>query len=160
MIDFKTIDNFKPGLIQNLLKKSYAGLIECFPDDKEKFYKQWEQEDNNVFNNPNTIGKCVLFACLEGLPIGYCSWDDRQNPIGIVGQNCILPEYQRQGFGSRQIELMIEIFKGRKFTEITVITGDHEFFKPAQRLYEKCGFMERQRFNGDLFKRIELYKLL
>ena len=160
MIDFKTIDNFKPGLIQSLLKKSYAGLIDCFPGYKEKLYTQWEQEDYDVFNHPQTIGKCSLVTCLNGLPIGYSSWDDRQNPIGIVGQNCIVPEYQRQGFGRRQIELMIEIFKERKFTEITVITGDHEFFRSAQRLYEKCGFSERQRFNGDLFKRIELYKLL
>jgi ribosomal protein S18 acetylase RimI-like enzyme len=60
----------------------------------------------------------------------------------------------------KQIELMIEIFKDRKFTEIRVITGDHEFFISAQRLYEKCGFNERQRFNEGLFKRIELYKLL
>lgn len=160
MIDFKTIDNFNPGLIENLLKRSYAGFIDCFPDDKEKLYMQWEQEDHDVFNNLQTIGKCSLVACVNGLPIGYSSWDDRQNPIGIVGQNCIVPEYQRQGIGRRQIELMIEIFKDRKFTEMIVITGDHDFFKPAQRLYKKCGFIERQRFNGDLFKRIELYKLL
>jgi len=56
--------------------------------------------------------------------------------------------------------LIIKIFKDNKFNEIRVITGEHEFFKPAQRIYEKCGFKERQRIDGDLFKRIELYKLL
>lgn len=160
MIDFKTIDNFKPGLIQSILKNSYARFIDCFPNDKEKFYKQWEQEDSDAFNNPQTIGKYLCFAYLKDLPIGYCSWDDRQNPIGIIGQNCILPEYQRQGYGRKQIELIIKIFKDKKFNEIRVITGEHEFFIPAQRIYEKCGFKERQRINGDLFKRIEFYKLI
>lgn len=160
MIDFKTIDNFKPGLIQSILKNSYARFIDCFPNDKEKFYKQWEQEDSDAFNNPQTIGKYLCYVYLKDLPIGYCSWDDRQNPIGIIGQNCILPEYQRQGYGRKQIELIIKIFKDKKFNEIRVITGEHEFFIPAQRIYEKCGFKERQRINGDLFKRIEFYKLI
>jgi len=160
MIDFKSIDNFKPGSIQRILKNSYAGFIDCFPRDKEKFYKQFEQEDNDAFNNPQTIGKYLFFTCLKGLAIGYCSWDERQNPIGILGQNCILPEYQRQGYGMKQIEFIFKIFKDEKFTEIRVITGEHEFFIPAQKMYEKCGFKELKRINGDLFKRIELYKLL
>jgi len=160
MVVFKTIDNFKPGLIQSIFEKSYAGFIDHFPNDKEIFYKQWEQEDSDAFNNPQTIGKYLLFACLKDSPIGYCSWDDRQYPIGIIGQNCILPEYQRQGYGRKQIELIIKIFKDKKFKEIRAITGEHEFFIPAQRIYEKCGFKERQRIKGNLFKLIELYKLL
>ncbi len=31
VIDFKTIDNFMPGQILDLLEKSYAGLIDFFP---------------------------------------------------------------------------------------------------------------------------------
>src|SRR4030042_1754195 len=104
MIDFKTIDNFKPGLIQSILKNSYAEFIDCFPKDKGKFYKQWEQEDSDAFNNPQTIGKYIFITCLKDLPVGYCSWDDRQYPVGIIGQNCIIPEYQRKGYGRKQLE--------------------------------------------------------
>ena len=160
MIKFKTIENFKPGLIQSLLKKSYAGFIDCFPNDKEKFYKQWEQEDCDAFNNPQTIGKYLFFVCLNDLPVGFCSWDDRQSPVGIIGQNCVLPQYQRQGYGRKQIELIIKMFTDKKFKEIRVITGEHEFFIPAQRIYKKLGFKERQRINGNLFNRVEFYKYL
>jgi len=160
MVDFKTIDKFKPGLIHSLLKISYAGFIERFPDEKEKSYTQWEQEDHNAFNYPLTIGKYVLFACMNNLPIGYCSWDDRQYPVGIIGQNCILPQYQRRGYGRIQIELIIKMFRDKNFREIRVITGEHDFFIPAQKMYQKCGFQERRRINGDLFNLIELYKLI
>jgi len=97
---------------------------------------------------------------LKDIPIGYCSWDERQHPIGIIGQNCVLPEYQRLGYVRKQIDLIIKIFKDNKFNEIKVINGEHEFFKPAQRIYEKCGFKERQKINGDLFQLIELNKLI
>jgi GNAT superfamily N-acetyltransferase len=160
MINFKTIDNFKPGLIQSILKNSYAEFIECFPNEKEKLYKQWEQEDSDAFNHQQTIGKCLFFTCLKDIPIGYFCWDDRQNPIGIIGQNCILPKYQRKGYGKKQIEMIIKIFKDKKFKEIRVITGDYKFFTPAQRIYKKCGFKERRRINSDLFKLIEFYKLI
>jgi GNAT superfamily N-acetyltransferase len=160
MIDFKTIDNFKHGLIQSILKKSYAKFIDCFPNDKERFYEQWEQEDRDAFSNPHTIGKYLFFACLKDFPIGYCSWDERQNPVGIIGQNCILPEYQGQGYGRKQIELIINIFNDKNFNEIRVITGEHEFFIPAQRIYKNYGFKERQRINGSMFKQIEFYKYL
>ena len=159
-IDFKTIDNFKPGLIQLILKNSYSKFTDCFPNAKEIFYKQWEEEDNDAFNNPNTIGKYLFFTCLKDVPIGYCSWDEREKPVGIIGQNCILPEYQGQGYGMKQIELIINIFKDKKFGEIRVVTGEHEFFIPAQRIYTQCGFKKRQRINGNLFNRIEFYKIL
>jgi GNAT superfamily N-acetyltransferase len=71
------------------------------------------------------LGKYLFFACLKDFPIGYCSWDERQYPVGIIGQNCILPEYQRQGYGRKQIELIINIFNDKNFNEIIVITGEH-----------------------------------
>jgi len=160
MIDFKTIEDFKPGLIQELLKKSYAGLIQLFHNHKGEFYKPWEQEDIDAFKNISTIGAHLLFTCLNDLPIGYFSWDDRQNPIGIIGQNCILPEYRGHGYGINQIKKIIDIFKDKEFKEIRVITGEHEFFIPAQRIYTVCGFKELQRINGELFNRIEFYKPL
>jgi hypothetical protein len=38
MINFNTIENFKPGLIQSILKNSYAVFIDCFPNKKERIY--------------------------------------------------------------------------------------------------------------------------
>ncbi|MBN1415746.1 MAG: GNAT family N-acetyltransferase [Bacteroidales bacterium] len=160
MLEYKTIDNFKPGLIKRLLKNCYKGLIEHFPEEKQRFYRQWEKEDNETFNNPKTVGKYVLFSCINNSPIGYVSWDDRQFPLGIVGQNCILPDYQGKGYGKKQIELIIKFFQDNKFNEIQAITGDHEFFAPARRIYITCGFQELKKTKGDIFELVEFFKLI
>jgi GNAT superfamily N-acetyltransferase len=158
MIDYRTIDNFRSGLIEKLLKTSYKRLIDYFPNDKQRYYTQWEKEDSEAFNNPDTIGKYVLFSCISNNPIGYFSWDDRQYPLGIIGQNCILPNFQGQGYGRKQIDLMIKIFQDKKFNEIKAITGDHDFFISAQKMYTNCGFQEQRKMEGDLFKLIEFSK--
>jgi GNAT superfamily N-acetyltransferase len=155
MITYKPINDFKQGLIQKLITNCYKGLIEYFPDEKQRFYCQWEQEDKNAFQNIDAVGKYVLFTCINDNPIGYFSWDDRQYPLGIVGQNCILPNYQGQGYGKKQIELMIQIFQDKKFNEIKAITGDHEFFMSARKMYINCGFQEQRKMKGDLFKLVE-----
>jgi ribosomal protein S18 acetylase RimI-like enzyme len=160
MIIYKPIDFFEPGLIQKLLKKSYQDLFQYFPNEKQRLYKQWEHEDKEVFNYPDTIGRHVLFTCINDNPIGYFSWDDRKFPQGIIGQNCVLPDHQKQGFGRKQVDTMIKIFEDTKFEEISVVTGNHKFFEPAQKIYINCGFKEKRRFNGDLFERIEFSKLL
>jgi GNAT superfamily N-acetyltransferase len=160
MIEYRIIDNFRSGLIKKLLKTSYRRLIDYFPNEKQRFYYQWEKEDNEAFNNPDVIGKHILFTCINNNPIGFFSWDDRQYPIGLVGQNCILPIYQRQGYGRKQIELVIKIFQDKKFKQISVITGDHDFFISAQKMYISCGFQEHRKMKGDLFNLIEFSKLI
>jgi GNAT superfamily N-acetyltransferase len=155
MIKYKTIDHFKPGLIETLVKKCYEKLIAYFPDERQRFYSQWEKEDNEAFNNPETIGKHVLITCINNNPIGYFSWDDRQYPVGIVGQNCILPNHQGKGYGRKQIEMIIKIFQDKKFSQIRATTGDHDFFKSAQKMYSDCGFRLQRKTKGDLFELIE-----
>ncbi|HEY5125340.1 MAG TPA: GNAT family N-acetyltransferase, partial [Ignavibacteria bacterium] len=145
MINYKTIDNFKPGLIQKIIKTSYKQLIDFFPDEKQKLYDQWEKEDKDTFNNRDTIGKHILFTCFNDNPIGFFSWDDRQYPLGIVGQNCILPNFQGHGYGKKQIEMIIRIFQDKKFNEIRAITGYHEFFISSQKMYVSCGFKEQRK---------------
>ena len=158
MITYKEIDFFKQGIIENLLKNSYKDLFRYFPNEKRRLYDQWEREDKDSFNNLDTIGRHVLFTCINDNPIGYFSWDDRQYPLGIVGQNCILPDYQGQGYGKKQIEYIIELFQCDKFNEVKAITGDHEYFITAQKMYLSCGFQQKRKIQGDLFKLVEFSK--
>jgi GNAT superfamily N-acetyltransferase len=160
MLTFKAIENFKPGQIQDIIKMSYAGFIEFFPQQKEKLYNQWEQEDKNTFSCPDAIGKCTFFSCVNDLPVGYFSWDNRKKPIGIIGQNCILPKYRQQGYGQQQIKKIISVFKENNFNEIHVTTGNHPFFYPAQKMYLSCGFNELYRYNDDLFELMEYVKFI
>lgn len=160
MILYKPIDYFKPGDIQKLIKLSYQDLFKYFPNERDKLYEQWEKEDKDSFDNLNTIGKHVSFACINDNinPIGYFSWDNSDFPKGVIGQNCVLPDYQNQGYGSNQISFLIKLFEESNFKEITVVTGDHEFFEPARKMYLNCGFHKLRKIKGDLFDIIEYSK--
>lgn len=160
MISYKKINAFRPGDIQRLLKESYQDLIAYFPFEKDNFYNQWEKEDNDAFKNIDTIGQNLLFTCVNDLPVGYFSWDIRNGPLGVIGQNCILPDYQNRGYGTKQIEQIISIFREYNFTEISVTTGGHMFFRPAQTMYGKCGFQLRERVKGKLFDQIEYFRII
>lgn len=154
-IEVKGINDFTPGLIQSMIKKSYAAFFDYFPAEKEWLYAHWEQEDLAAFENKH-IGNCVAFTCIDGQPVGYFSWDPRKFPVGIVGQNCILPEFRGNGYGSKQIEWIINHFRAENFMEIQVTTGDHEFFVRAQKMYKKCGFLEYQKRKDELFELIDM----
>ena len=155
MIEFKPLTDYQPGQIQELIKKCYSELFDYSPNEKNRLYRQWENEDNLAYKNINTIGRNILFSCIENNTIGYFSWDNRQFPNGIVGQNCILPNYRGHGYGTRQIEKIIEIFKIENFKTLTVKTGEHQFFIPAQKIYEKCGFKIKEKRKGEIFNIIE-----
>ena len=88
---------------------------------KTGFIINGKNEDYLAYNN-NKIGKNILFSCIGNNTIGYFSWDNRQFPNGIVGQNRILPNYRGRGYGTRQIEKTIEIFKIKNFKTLTVKT--------------------------------------
>jgi GNAT superfamily N-acetyltransferase len=155
MIKHRPISDFKPGQIQELIKKCYQDLIDYFPSEKEKLYHQWENEDKAAFKKMETIGKLILFSCIEKNLIGFISWDNRQFPNGIVGQNCILPDYQGHGYGTKQLEKIIDILRNDKFKTLSAETGDHDFFIPARKMYEKCGFIIKEKRKGYLFDTIE-----
>ena len=156
-MEFKPITDFKPGQIQELTKNCYRGFIEYFPDEKNRLYHQWENEDKLAFQNIDTIGRHILFSIIENNLIGFFSWDERKFPNGIVGQNCILPDFQEHGYGAQQIEKIIDILKTNKFKTLSADTGDHKFFTPAHKMYEKNGFKIKQKRKGDLFDIIEYF---
>lgn len=157
MIEFKPITDFEPGQIQELTKICYLDLFGYFPNEKERFYHQWENEDRLAFQNIDTIGRHIQFSCIENNIIEFFSWDDRQFPKGNVGQNCILPSYQGQGYGTRQIKKIIEILKINNFKTLSAVTGDHIFFIPAHKMFEKCGFIIKEKRKGDLFDIVEYF---
>jgi len=94
----------KQGTIAWLLKKSYAALIEAEAEVWESEKANWEESDRNVFENPNTIGACSFLSWYGTSIIGFFSFDPRPWPAyGVIGHNCIIPEYRNQGFGKQQV---------------------------------------------------------
>ena len=158
MLEFKKLTAWKEGLIFSLLERSYERLLKAKPDLAESWYKDWEQYDGEVFQFPETVGASGFFTLFDENIIGFGSYNPRQRPeLGIIGHNCILPEFRGRGFGKAQILKIIGIFKELGVKKVKVTTGEHPFFKSAQKMYVTCGFIENRRFHGqDLeFREIE-----
>ncbi len=137
------MNEFERGILYRLLFESYSELLKFKSSCEEEFKSSWKIEDDNAFNYPDSIGKCVLVSVLDNEPVGFVSWDPREIPeVGIIGQNCIVPLHRGKGYGKQQIQKIIEIFETASTQIIKVTTADHHFFATAQKMYLACGFKE------------------
>lgn len=144
MINFTSLDKYKQGLLYSLLFDSYKE----FPD-KANYVNDWKKFDKEAFTNPK-IGECIIVTCIDNKPIGFVSYDSRQGPeFGIIGHNCVLPKYQGQGYGKKQIEKLLKKFKELHYKKACVKTGDHPFFINANKMYLSLGFKEIKRFTDN-----------
>jgi len=144
-ITFTSIAGEKEGTIARLLQKSYAALLATDPIWQSEC-ANWEQYDKEVFDNPETVGSCIFLTRLDGDIVGFASWDPRQCPeYGIIGHNCVLPEFRGRGFGKYQIDEVLRRLRALGTRKANVSTNDHPFFLPAQRMYMACGFREVRR---------------
>jgi GNAT superfamily N-acetyltransferase len=149
-MSFSTAIDQKPGTIASLLKQSYAELVNANPALWESEQAKWEQYDRDVFEQPRTVGVCIFLTWLDGQVVGFGSWDPRQRPrFGIIGHNCILPEFRGRELGKLQINEVLRRFREMAIATAKASTSDHPFFVPAQRMYEACGFHEVRRFPWD-----------
>ncbi len=145
-LEFTTVLNQERGTIAALLKRAYADLVKSNPLLWEPEQAKWDQYDHDVFAQPQTIGACIFLTWLDGRIAGFGSWDPRQRPrFGIVGHNCILPEYRGKGLGKLQIREILRRFQEVAIKTAKASTNDSPFFVPAQRMYEACGFREIRR---------------
>jgi len=133
-----------------LLDQSYAELVKAEPELWEPEKMNWEETDRNVFQNPDTIGACTFLSLCGKDIAGFFSFDPRPQPAyGVIGHNCILPEYRNQGFGKQQVVEMLQKFRQIGIARARVSTNDHSFFLPAQRMYIACGFIEIEKVPWD-----------
>jgi len=100
----------------------------------------------DVTTFPESIGSCVFITCLGAKTVGMASYDPRQHPVcGLIGWNCVVPEHRRKGIGTAQIHEILRIFRSEGFYSARVITMDEDFYVPAQRTYESCGFVRKRK---------------
>ena len=149
-LEFATPLGETPGIIAALLKRSYADLVASEPSVWTAQETRWEQYDRDVFEQPMTVGASVFLTRLDGVIVGFASWDPRQRPrLAIVGHNCILPEFRGRGLGREQMQEVLRRFKDMDIQTALVTTCDHPFFAPAQHMYQACGFREIRRISWD-----------
>jgi GNAT superfamily N-acetyltransferase len=147
MLEFRPITEHEPGILASLLERSYAEIASADVRFLENERSKWLAFDTEAFGNPDTVGRCVFITCLNGTPIGFGSFDPRQGPeMGVIGHNCILPEYRGRGFGKAQIQEIVRRMRALGIRNAVVTTGESRLFAPAQRMYELCGFRETRRY--------------
>ena len=138
------------GTITSLLQRSYAELLRSDPEPWSQEAAKWQEYDREVFRNPATVGACAFVTWSDDQMVGFGSYDPRQKPeLGIVGHNCILPEFRGQGLGAQQIREILRRFQTLGIRTAKVTTHEHPFFVPAQRMYVACGFHEVRRIPWD-----------
>jgi RimJ/RimL family protein N-acetyltransferase len=134
------------GLLAELLMDSYRLLFKqnsCWED----LLRSFQQFDAEVFQNSETLGRCVFLTRLDGQFIGFSSFDPRQAPVtAVIGHNCIVPRFQNRGLGTAQVIETLSRLKQLSFQKATVTTSEHPFFLPARRMYLSCGFIEVCRY--------------
>jgi GNAT superfamily N-acetyltransferase len=150
MLIFTSIRQHTVGTIAYLLRQSYAEILISDKEYWEREKQNWEQFDREVFENAETVGKCVLVTTLRDNAIGFASFDPRQKPeLGIIGHNCILPEYRGKGHGKQQMLETLDRMRAVGIERAVVSTSEHPFFLPAHRMYLACGFQENRRHRGE-----------
>ena len=144
-IVFTTIEGERPGLIAGLLRESYADLLKADPRWESQL-ANWDAYDAEVFSHPDTVGACLFLTRVKGRVAGFGSWDPRQAPdYGIIGHNCVLPEFRCRGLGRQQVLEILRRLQRIGVEKVMVSTCDHPFFIPSQRMYLACGFREVRR---------------
>lgn len=135
MLEFKPIDCVARGTVFGLLSECYEGW-----EKRSAYLEQWRAVDEELFDRPESVGACSRFTFLGGTVVGFASWDLRRFPEAAIGHNCVRPDVRRRGIGQAQLRNVLQILWSRSFREATATTGACEFFVPARRMYEACGF--------------------
>jgi hypothetical protein len=127
---FDPISRFPPGTLADIIGRSYADLVDKWPDTWKGEERKWADFDREAYAFPETVGRCVFVSRLGDRIVGLASYDPRPGPAyGIVGQNCVLP------------------------------TSEHPFFAPALRMYRSLGFRDIRRRYGGPDRRYRLVEL-
>ncbi len=152
MLAFTPFSRFELGSVERMLAESYAALLVVLPAEKvQELLGSWREYDAAVFEEPDTVGAAGFCTCVGQAVIGFASWNPMGWPdVGVIGHNCILPPYNGNGFGQRQINEVLRRFAVAGFRKASVSTDEHPFFAPAQRMYSRCGFVEVARYRGEL----------
>lgn len=95
------------------------------------YKEKWRVDDDFFFDDLSIGNKYCFVTTLHNTPIGFLAWDPRNLPdYAIVGDNCIIPEYKGNGYGTLQLQKAVNRMASHGVNTIYVSTN-HELI-PAQ----------------------------
>lgn len=109
-----------------------------FPNELcDSLYETWLQRSCAGYAD------AVLVADFAGCPSGYISCHlPREEPWGRIGLMGVAPSARGHGLGRSLVTQALAWFAGRGVDLVQVVTQGRNI--PAQRLYQRCGFLTNQ----------------
>jgi GNAT superfamily N-acetyltransferase len=159
-LELHKISEFENGTIKRLLLEAYKKYHEKYPIYLDENNKSFDECNDFFYENISIGDNCCVISTYKNETIGMCCWDPRQFPLAIIGHNCILPKYQGNGFGEKQLKQVVDKLRGKGFIKVQVSTGILDFYVPAQRQYQSIGFKETIRdeiINGEILQSSMIY---
>lgn len=130
-LHFETLHQIARGMILAMLEKAYEAYRKTDAGAVREWENRWKDFDELVFSFSENAASFGFSSLLGRKAIGFSSWDPRQFPTAIIGDNLIIPEYRRNGYGISQMKETIRRLQEASFEKATVMTGESEFFLPA-----------------------------
>ncbi|MGN7760815.1 GNAT family N-acetyltransferase [Paenibacillus sp. 22594] len=137
---FKKVSDFSRGILFELLTDAYSF---------DRRYEQsctsdWQDFDNFFFDHLEIADKYGLITTLNDEAIGFVSWDPRNMPeYAEIGHNCIASKHKGKGYGNIQLQEAVNRILQHDVRKIILFTNDDLI--PAQRMYERVGFVIDQK---------------
>ena len=104
-------------------KKQYIDLL-LLADEQEDMIDRY-------------LSRGSMFVLKDETVIGECVVTDEGSGVLEIKNLSVYPEYQRQGYGEKMIELIADLYRD-SYTVMQVGTGDSPLTVP---FYEHCGFI-------------------
>ena len=134
-------------IIKQIAVEAWKPIYECFQKTagNELFatvFGDWrttkeEQIAGHYKSHPETI----LVTEHKGQVVGFITYNIfEKQKAGVIGNNAVHPKYQGRGFGTKQYQRVLAIFKERGMKFAQVHTGADEAHVAARTAYEKVGF--------------------
>ena len=120
--DYEFVYEVKKNAYKKYVEECWGSWIE---EDQRKYFKTFiETVKNNAY--------IIMF---KDKKIGFYNSEILENGNYEIGNICIIPEYQRNGIGSKILKEKIEENKDRNI--------EIQYFKqnPVGKLYERLGFI-------------------
>lgn len=130
--------------------------------DFEKLNREWieeffqmEDEDFNTLQNPESYviqknGE-IFFAINDQIVIGTAAMIPFSEDVFELAKMSVKKDFQGKGVGKLLLKRCIQFAQERNANEIFLLTND--ILKPALNLYISCGFVIKNKYDDERYKR-------
>ena len=135
-LQYQPITEFPRGTLLAMLRDAYS----FEPRYERDYLTSWKEDfDDFFYDHPRIAENCGFITVLDGVPIGFVTWNPTGFPVVEIGHNCILTAYKGKGYGKRQLQEAIARIAEKGAEKILVTTSER--LVSAQKMYESVGFV-------------------